>query len=252
MGFGDVAARMKAKKAAQEEAEKSAPGKVADPAEGFRLRGKMLGVLLRDARVAAGHSLEDCADLLKTTSQQIEAWEFGDEVPSLPQLEILAYFLGVPVSHFWGLTTLEATRGGLLNAQTEYISLRTRMIGALLRQAREELGTSLEELSAATNIPVENLNQYELGEYPIPMHELSVLSGSVRKNMSYFLESSSHIGELLALKEEWKHFTTLPEDLRQFAANPVNIGFIRIAYLFAKMPVEQLRQIGESIVDITL
>jgi hypothetical protein len=33
----------------------------------------------------------------------------GDQVPSLPQLEILAYFLDVPVSHL-GTETLQAER----------------------------------------------------------------------------------------------------------------------------------------------
>jgi hypothetical protein len=83
------------------------------------------------------------------------------------------------------------------------------------------------------------------------MHELSVLAGHVKKNLSYFMESSGHIGEWLAVREEWKHFTSLPEDLRQFAAKPVNIGFIEIALMLSQMPTEKLRRVGESVLDIT-
>src|SRR5690606_16356552 len=75
-----------------------------DHAEAYRIRGKMIGVLLRDARLDAGRSLDDCARVLQVAPEDIEAWEFGDQVPSLPQLEILAYYLGVPVSHFWSTT----------------------------------------------------------------------------------------------------------------------------------------------------
>ena len=66
------------------------------------------------------------------------------------------------------------------------------------------------------------------------------------------LESSSQIGELLALKEMWQHFMELPEDLRQFAANPLNMGFIEIAMLLAQMPVDRLRRVGESVLNITM
>jgi len=83
------------------------------------------------------------------------------------------------------------------------------------------------------------------------MHELSVLSGILKKNTSYFLESSGYIGEWLQMREEWKHFLELPDEKRQFAANPRNIGFIEIAIMFSKMPVEDLRQVGASILDIT-
>jgi transcriptional regulator with XRE-family HTH domain len=208
-------------------------------------------VLLRDARLNAERTVEDCAYLLRITPEAMEGWEYGDSVPSLPQLELLAFYLGVPISHFWGIETLEARHGRHVDIQGEYVALRNRMVGALLRQAREEQNISLEELSQASALPIEQLQSYELGELPIPMHELSVLSGSVKKNTNYFLESSGYIGELLATREEWRHFNELPEEKRQFAANPRNVGFIEIAIMLSKMPVENLREVGASILDIT-
>lgn len=250
MSFEDVSAKMKARKAQQEvESGRSGPF---DFGESYRIRAKMLGVLLRDARANAVRTVEDCARLLRVPSALIEAWEFGDEVPSLPQLELLAYYLDVPVSHFWGMETLSESRGDHTNKQPEYITLRDHMIGALLRQAREENEVSLEELSQASGISVEMLTHYELGEQPIPMHELSVLASSVKKNINYFLESSSQIGELLAARESWKYFSSLPEDVRAFASDPVNIGFIHIAVMLSKMPADRLRQVGASILDITM
>ncbi|MFN8528172.1 MAG: helix-turn-helix transcriptional regulator [Anaerolineae bacterium] len=223
-----------------------------EPGESLRIRGKMIGVLLRDARMAAGRTVDDCARLLRVAPEQIEAFEFGDEVPSLPQLEILAYYLEVPVSHFWGQSTLEATREDYTRAQNDYMALRDRMIGALLRKAREDAKLSLEEVAAASEIDAVTIEQYELGEISLPMHSLSVLATVVRKNMSYFMESSSHLGELLSLRERWKVFSELPEDLRTFASNPLNVGFIEIAMMLAQMPVNKLRSVGESILNITL
>lgn len=250
MDFKDASARFKSKQTASQSAEGSQP-KAHDFAESYRIRAKMIGVLLRDARVNAERTIQDCAYLLRVEPEVMQSWEYGESVPSLPQIELLAYYLGVPVSHFWGTDTLESKYGRHVDIQAEYVALRNRMVGALLRQAREELHLSQEEVSQSSAIPLEQLNQYELGELPVPMHELSVLSGIVKKNTSYFLETTGHIGEWLALREEWKHFLELPDDKRQFAANPRNIGFIEIAIMLSKMPVDNLRQVGASILDIT-
>lgn len=253
MDMKDIAGRLKAARQDKGGATREVDAAQAYDYElSYQLRGKMLGVLLRDARVNALRSIEDCARLLRVEPALIEAWEYGEgAVPSLPQLELLAYYLDVPVSHFWGLETLEANRRTSVDAQDEYMNLRHRMIGALLRQAREETRLTPEALAEATYIPAETILQYELGEVPIPMHELAVLASAVNKNVSYFLESSSQIGELLATRENWKHFNDLPDDLRRFAANPRNIGFIEIALAFSEMPTDKLKNIAVSMLEIT-
>src|SRR5215213_2638384 len=147
MDFKDVSTRLK-------KTRDDAPQQAAKPTdyeESYRIRSKMVGVLLRDARINAGRQQEDCAKILGVTPEHIDSWELGESAPSLPQLEILAYYLGVSVSHFWGTTTLEAEREEhSLAAQSEYLALRDRMIGVLLRQARQDLNMSLDDLSTAS------------------------------------------------------------------------------------------------------
>lgn len=249
MSFEDFAAKMKARKGADDG---SAEDKPYDFAESYRIRAKMLGVLMRDARENAARTVEDCARLLNVTPELIMQWEFGDQVPSLPQLELLAYYLDVPVSHFWGTETLKPSVGDDGNLQPEYISLRNRMVGGMLRQAREEAGLSLEQLAELSGIDAARIGQYESGELAPPVHELSVLASGVDKNLNEFQESTGQIGELLAMREAWQHFANLPDDVREFAANPVNIGFIHIAVMLSKMPSDRLRQVGASILDITM
>lgn len=253
--FNDVGSRLK-KKMAENSPIAGARGaandeRVFDPEESFRLRGKMLGVLLRDARVDSQRSTEDVARYLRVDDDTIEAWELGDDVPSLPQLELLAYFFDVPVSHFWGVKTFEAERGGRSSAQDEFVTLRNRMIGALIRQTREERNLNLHQLAERAHLDPAVLNQYELGEWSIPLHELSVVSSALEKNLSFFLETVSQIGGLLATRESWKHFNELPDDLRAFAANPQNIGFIEIALAFSRLSSEKLKRIAVSMLDIT-
>jgi transcriptional regulator with XRE-family HTH domain len=250
MDFKDASSRFK--KANKEQDAPGSQPKPMDFAESYRLRARMIGVLIRDARQSANRTAEDCAALLRVSLQQMEAWEFGESVPSLPQLELLANFLGVPISHFWGMETISDSRSHRPDANQEYLALRDRMIGALLRQAREESQLTLEQVSEASGIPVGQIERYELGETPLPIHELTVLANAVNRNVSYFLESSSYIGQLLATREAWKHFADLPDEVRQFAANPINIGFIEIAIMLSKMPTDQLRRVGESMLEITM
>lgn len=251
MSFDDFAARMKAKKQQQADIQDDTD-KPYDFDESYRLRGRMVGVLLRDARLSAARTIEDCARLLNVSPEQIQAWEYGDSVPTLPQLELLAYYLDVPVSHFWGMETLNEEQKEPKDSQPEYIRLRDRMVGALLYQAREEAELSYEALAEQTGLDAARIKAYEMGEASPPVHELSVLASSLNKNLDYFLEPSGQIGELLAMREAWKHFAELPEEIRAFAANPKNVGFIHIAVLLSQMPADRLREVGASILDITM
>jgi transcriptional regulator with XRE-family HTH domain len=249
MSFEDIASKMKARREKQGQSQEDTPY---DFNESYLIRGKMVGVLLRDARLNARRTLEECARLLNVPSSQIETWEYGDNVPSLPQLELLAYYLNVPVSHFWGLETLNSSGDLQEKSQPEYLTLRNRMVGALLRQARELAGVTIDDLAELCGLSISKINEYELGEAAPPIHELSVLASGVDKNLNYFLESTSQIGELLTRLEDWKHFSELPDDVREFAADPINIGFIHIAVMLSRMPTDQLREVGASILDITM
>lgn len=251
MDFKDVSSKLKQAQQGDESA--STQDKPMDFAESYRLRARMVGVLIRDARLNAKRNIDDCARVLRVTPEQLETWEYGDGVPSLPQLELLANYLDVPISHFWGIETLAGSaEQEHKDIQKEYLALRDRMIGALIQQARETSGLTQQALSEASNIPLDRITQYELGQIPIPIHELSVLANSVNKNMSYFLESSSFIGHLLAARQEWQNFAEMPEEVRRFAANPLNAGFIEFAIMFSRMPSDKLRQMAESMLEITM
>lgn len=254
MNLDDFAQQYRAKtgKQAAAPAPAAAQPLPADPEESSRIRARMIGVLVRDAREHSGRSIEECAQYLHLDPEALDAWESGDSAPTLPQLEMLAYYLDVPVSHFWGMTTLEASTRSRARAQDEYLALRDRMVGALLRQARERRSITLDALAEDSGLSADQIERYEMGDEPIPMHALTVLANGVQVNLEYFLESRSQIGELLALKGMWQHFAELPEPIRAFAANPMNIGFIEIAIMFSKMPVDSLRRVGESALNIAL
>lgn len=247
MSFGDVAARLKKK-----QEEQAPPPVERDHEEVHTLRARILGVLIRDARQASGKSQIEVAEGLKVSEDHVRDWEYGRVSPSLPELELLAFFLGVPVSQFWNTKTLSTQEEERTTPDLqEYEGLRDRVIGALLTLARKESKLSQEEVAKATGLTVEQLAAYELGQQSVPFPELTSLSTVLKKPLSYFLENTGRLGGWLALQEEYNRFSQLPEDIRAFVTQPVNQAFIEIAIRLSRIPVHELRTVGENILNIT-
>ncbi len=246
MSFGDISARFKKKQ------EDAAPPAERDHEEVHALRSRILGVLMRDARLANGVTEAEVASTLSVSEDQVRDWEYGRESPSLPQLEILAYYLDVPVSHFWSTKTLSSEQEERRVPPTTYNELRDRMVGTLLTAARQDARLSREEVAKATGLTEDQIADYEFGHKPIPFPELTSLSTAVRKPIAYFLEDSDRVGGWLALKEEFQRFTELPPEMRAFVTQPVNQAFIDIAMRLSRLQVQELREIGENILNITL
>ena len=72
------------------------------------LRAKIIGALIRDARLAAQKTIDECAGIVGVSEQDFEAYELGSKAISLPELEAIAYHLQVPLDHFWERETLVA------------------------------------------------------------------------------------------------------------------------------------------------
>ncbi len=259
MSFSDAAARLKKARAdtqaaietAAAQATERPPEKPVDFKELYLLRARIVGVLIRDARLARGRTVEACAEALAIAPETLVAWELGEATPDLPQLEILANYLDVPVSHFWSTQTL--TRDGKTGffAQQEYVELRQRVIGLLLRKARTDAGLSLEDLAARSGLSAEQLNAYELGQQPIPLVELMTLASATNVSLRYFLDEASRIGRWLEQQEDFKRFSEMPDEMRAFLSNPVNASFVELAMWLRQLDVDELRGIGEMVLTLT-
>lgn len=64
------------------------------------VRRRMIGVLLRQARLAASQSLSECARVLGVDSETIASYEYGKEDIPFSHLRRLADFLHVPLTYF--------------------------------------------------------------------------------------------------------------------------------------------------------
>lgn len=214
------------------------------------LRNRIIGLLLRDAREKAGKTKRDCAAALGVPTGVISAYEEGRKPISLPELEVLAYILKVPIAHFWEREP-ELKKEEPLPLQ-EVMALRHRIVGALLREAREKAQVSQKELAHLLGCSPRRLSDYEYGERPMPVAELEVAARHLHVPLEHFLDTrEGPVGEWHYQQEIFRRFCQLPKDVQKFVTHPLNIKYLEVAMRLAQMPAEGLRRIAEGLLDIT-
>lgn len=217
------------------------------------IRSKKLGVLIRDARMAARRTIKECADAIGMNVGAFRAYEEGRKSPSLPELETLVYYLDLPINHFWSKETKSDTPLPIENLDlTKLLAVRQRKIGALLRQERTNASVSIRNLAHETGIPSARIKAYELGERPIPVPELEVLISTLGARIETLFDRNGPIGQWMTNEEAIQNFLELPEELREFVSKPVNLPYLGLAMKLSNMSKDKLRSVAEDLLDITL
>lgn len=217
------------------------------------IRSKKLGVLIRDARLAARRTTRECAEAMGISRALLVAYEEGRRAPSLPELEALVYYLRLPLSHFWGRQAIssESPAAEPLDLP-KLMSLRQRLIGALLRQERNEASMSVKDVAVQTGISSARLKAYELGERPIPLPELEIILSALGGRVEDFFDKNGPVGRWLLGQGLVQSFMELPEEMRSFVSQPVNRPYLELAMKLSEMSKDRLRSVAEGLLDITL
>ena len=217
------------------------------------LRTKKLGVLIRDARLAARKTLDECAGAIGVTRGIFRSYEEGRRAPSLPEMETLVFFLNLPIDHFWGQEALSDDSSPTELLRTDELgSVRQRMIGAQLRQQRLNASISVKELAEQTGMPASRIKAYELGQRSIPLPDLEALLGVLSGRVEEFFDSSGPIGQWMARQRAVEQFLQLPDELQAFVCLPVNRPYLELALKLSEMSTSKLRSVAEDLLDITL
>ncbi len=219
--------------------------------EAMAIRSKIIGVLLRNARIRAGKSLKDCAAVLSCSPGTISQFEYGRRDITLPQLEVLAYFLGLPITYFWDKDAISEEEE-MDRPFDKIMTIRRKMIGVLLRQARLDAGKNQKQCAEALSCSAGRISQYERGQRGIPLPELEALADFLDVPITHFLdEQTTSLSREAPEERDVGTFAELPLDIRDFISNPINVLYIRIAMKLSTLSVEDLRQIAETLLDIT-
>lgn len=216
------------------------------------IRAKKFGLLIRDAREKSGKSIDECAQVMGLSTDELVAIEFGERPPTLPELEILAYFLEIPLDHFWGNEIFKTDGSVKFIDPGEIKQIRQNAIGELIRKARIEAVLSEEDLADQAGISVTNLQAYEQGEVPIAIPDLEILIQILNNSMKNFEDQATPIGNWFMEQRNIREFLNLPKELQEFIGKPVNRPYLDLAIKLSELKVERLRALAEGLLEITL
>ncbi len=218
--------------------------------QALTLRGRILGAKLRLVRQSAGKSLKEIGALIGASAATIASYENSRKSPSLPELELLAYHLDVPLRRFWPKAPAAPPRSTA--DPKAVIPLRQRMIATLIRSQRTEAELSIRDVARATGIPSARISIYEQGERPIPLPHLEAIGSVLNRSVEDYVDHQGPVGSWDAARRGLEVLMDLPPDLREFISKPESKPYLRLAKHLSEMSSEKLRTVAEGLLDITL
>ncbi len=213
------------------------------------LRAKMLGALMREKRLETGKSLKDTAKLIGTTTSTLSSYEHGRKSISLPELELFAYHIDTPLRYFTSPSAGEVAEDYKFDPVI-MVTLRQRMIGAMLRKRRLELGMSIRELAAAVDMPSSRVSNYERGVRPVPLPDLESLSDALQQPLDALIEHQGPIGNWHMTQQAFERFCELPTDLRTFFSMSENEPYLMMAERLSKLDLHALQRVAQAFEDL--
>ena len=219
------------------------------------IQNKIVGVVLRDARTQAGKSIQECAQQLFCSPDYLAQAEEGLVGLTLPQTEALAHLLNVPLERFLGQEQEQQDQEAVREQALSYdnvMTIRRKIIGVIIRQARLESGQTLDDLAATLEEEPERLARIELGEEQIPLTALRTLGEMLGIDFGTFV--AKYIIPLTPAEQkerDLQRLANLPQEVREFILKPINMPYLQIAMNLSSMPAEALRQIASGLLEIT-
>jgi transcriptional regulator with XRE-family HTH domain len=131
------------------------------------------------------------------------------------------------------------------------IGIRQRLVGALLRQQRENASLSLRELSDKSGISTARLKAYEMGLRPVPLPELEGLVTLLGVKIEAVFDQDSLIGAWLNKQKVVQDFLQLPAEVQDFVSKPDNSPYLKLAMKLSGLSVEKLRSLGSYLLRLT-
>jgi hypothetical protein len=96
------------------------------------------------------------------------------------------------------------------------------------------------------------MRSFEEGERPIPLPELEAILAVVGHSVDEYLDRDGPVAEWDTLQQALGIILSLPSDLREFLATSNSVPYLRMAQRLSTMPVAQLRNVAELLLDISL
>lgn len=215
--------------------------------EALAVRRRIMGLVLRSTRLARERSVEDCAKLLQLSGDAILQIERGERDLSLPELELLAQFLGRPVADVLAGKML-AKEGGPDLRSPQARLIRNKIIGLSLRRARQEQSKAAEDVAAEIGCSPETLEQFERGQVSIPSVQLQLWADSLHLPVTDLLQSAPAGEAAVEPKSPPQDpLAHLPVEYQEFVRLPGNLAYLKAAMALSRIQPEALSGVAEAL-----
>lgn len=214
---------------------------------------KVLGNRLLEERVSSEKTLARSAEQLGVTAKAIKSFESGRSSPSLPQIELLAALYRIPIEHVLGEGSELPKRPTLAAEKTnDFLEIRNRIIAATIKQQRLSQKKSIKKLAAAVGISAGLLSKFESAGTAIPQPVLRALCSQLEITQDTLLSPLTKKAEKVrTVVLEDSDATSLPDELKEFVLNPINLPYLELAKRLSAMDAAKLRAIAENLLEIT-
>jgi transcriptional regulator with XRE-family HTH domain len=224
-----------------------------DASQAIAIRNRIIGILVKRARLKAGKSQRECAEFLGCSPFMFGQYEVGQRGMSLPQLEALAHLFHLPLSSLWDETdVLDSEEPAEPLPIAQLMLLRRKVLAIQLRQCRNTAGLTQQELAELLGRSAYIVSQYEQGKRDVPLAELEIIAEQGNQGLADFMdEQAMPLGQDDQDRQALVQLRELDPQVREFVLKPTNALYMRIAMLLSSLKADSLRQIAETILDIT-
>jgi transcriptional regulator with XRE-family HTH domain len=217
------------------------------------IRSKMIGVLLRAARLRAGKTIKECAEWLGCSSHIMSQYEYGRRGISLPELEVLAQVFRVPLDHLWNEEVDAVEQSSPDLPASKFMELRHKEVGVLLRQARSEAGKTQRECADMLGVTPDTISKYEFCKRPVPFTHLEMLVPYLDVPVTTFVNQDTGTnrvpGRGFERDSDAEVWAGLPAEIREFVCNPESLPYLQMALRLSELPPESLRRLAEAMLS---
>ena len=213
---------------------------------------KKLGIMIKNSRTVKNRSVDDCAKVLGIEPKVFEQFETGQQTPTLPQLEILAFYLDVPIQLYF-TSQLQEQRQVFDDSEElqKFLTVRRKSIATRLKSQREQKELSIAQMIANTTLDEKQYREMEEGQQPISLTNLQAFMYPLNCSLKEFYAEKGKIGEKYRQTRTQKALENVPNELQQFMMNPSNEPYLRLAMHLSSLSAERLRSIAEGLLEIT-
>ena len=213
---------------------------------------KKLGIIIKNSRELRKRTVAECAEVMGKEPEVFSAYEAGTLSPALPELEILAYYLELPIYHFFN-SVLQEDKPVFENQDDmkQFLLVRDKVISTRLKTYREQKNIAINKMIANTSLNEEQYQRFEEGLDPIPLTNLQSFMYPLGCSLKEFLCEGGKIGAKYTEEKAQQTLEEIPAEVQKFLTNPSNEPYLRLAMHLSTLSAERLRNIAEGLLEIT-